>query len=122
MNGRKSRLFVQALAVTIFSSLSPSLMADPATYSVEKAGYVNSSEGAIEALCNPGDEYVDASCEGSYRGISLRDADNGYPMVTEPSAQGVRCKPRVLRADQIMMVIVEVTCKPGKTAKLATVY
>jgi hypothetical protein len=122
MKWPKLKNIAYILGMAIFSTLSPVSMADPAVYQVEKAGYVNSSNGSVEALCHPGDEAVEATCEGQFRNIAPRGIDVDYPMVTEASGNGYVCKPRTLRADQLVMVIVEVTCKPGKTAKVAGVY
>jgi hypothetical protein len=122
MKWPKLKIIAYTLAMATFSTLSPVSAADPAVYQVEKAGYVNSPQGSVEALCHPGDEAVEASCEGQFRNIASRGIDVDYPMVTEASGNGYVCKPRLLRADQVVMVIVEVTCKAGKTAKVAGRY
>jgi len=131
MNSMKFSWIAQVLALSILWSLSLSSAAESAkshdkNYEISNAAYINSPQGSLEAQCLPGDELVEGSCEGSYRGISPQTAEKefpniSYPLETESLTAGYRCRPRLLRPDQLLMVIVEVTCKPGKTARLARV-
>ena len=119
MNAWKVKISAQTILLSIFLTVCGPLHADDQTYEVNVAGYVNSVHGTVQAHCQDGDQVVDGSCGGIYRGISYLSKEIDYPVVTESESHTFTCKPYHLRYDQVALLSVKATCKRAKTAKLA---
>ena len=123
------RFFAYTSALFIFCTVSLKSNAETVSYKIEKAGYVNSLDGLVEASCRPGETLIKGSCDGRLRAISVPRSerlpfpfDKGfdeapvtYPLATESEGQTFRCRPKMLRPEQHLMLFITAVCKPSQT-------
>jgi hypothetical protein len=126
MRSRSSKI-VCSLSLTIFSTVSLQSFANAEVYKIEQAGYINSTGGAIEASCRPGDQLVKSLCVDRLDALSIPKGERmPFPALknnetapqdahvkVETTSQSVRCQAERLRADQRIRMIAVAHCKPS---------
>lgn len=109
----------------IFSTVSFKSMA----YEVSEKSFVNSAGQAVKATCKAGDRLVKSRCDGRMDNISVpkeerrpfpfsmhRDHDILSDKIdVESQGEEALCRPKILKADQKMLLIVTATCEPSQT-------
>lgn len=126
MRGRFSKI-VCSLSLTISSTVSLYSFAAEEGYKVERAGYINAIDGAVEASCRPGDQLVKGLCLDRLDALSIPKSEQmAFPLFkddetalqdahikVETTAQSIRCQAEKLRADQRIRLIAMAHCKPS---------